>query len=398
MALSSIIIIAKMLEYIILERMQPALLESNFPLYLQTAYQSGVSCGDAIFATQEAALKLLRERGKVFLSLFDLEKAFDTIEKEVLLRCLYKKGICGRAWKIVKSWYSNAMAAVEINNTVSQLFDQDRGVRQGSVLSLTLFLIVMDEMLREMSTSGNGVSIAGLYLGSAAHADDIRSLSQSTSATENQAINLINLSTKYGLKINANKTEVVALSRTNHPSTYMFTIAKHQVETKKEAKCLGYWWKFNLGADKSVEANIERGRKSFFATGAIGAYQGSLNPLSSRSIFLTCVIPVLLYGSENWILNDQSIAKLETFQSQMGKRMLKIPNFYNNLLSRVVLQLPSIRVQILIRKLRFLAHLLSSNEQTLGPISFRTLAMCNVDDISLVQQCRWLEKFFPVTA
>ena len=48
-------------EYIILERMKPILLEFNSPHFLQTTYQRGVSCGNAIFATQEAALKVLRE-------------------------------------------------------------------------------------------------------------------------------------------------------------------------------------------------------------------------------------------------------------------------------------------------------------------------------------------------
>jgi len=52
------------------------------------------------------------------------------------------------------------------------------------------------------------------------------------------------------------------------------------------------------------------------------------------------------------------------------------------------------RVQILIRKLHFLAHLLTNNYNTLGPTTFRTLAMCNVDEISLVQQCQWLESYF----
>ena len=63
--------------------MKPILFEFNSPHFLQTAYQRGVSY-DAIFATQEAALKVLREGGKAFISLFDLEKAFDTIEKAVL--------------------------------------------------------------------------------------------------------------------------------------------------------------------------------------------------------------------------------------------------------------------------------------------------------------------------
>ena len=109
---------------------------------------------------------------------------------------------------------------------------------------------------------------------------------------------------------------------------------------------------------------------------AIGAYQGTLNPLSSISLFYTCVVPAVLYGSENWILTEQTIVRLETFQSQMEE--------YSKSQSTV----PSMRVQILIRKLYFLAHFLTSNDNTLGPTTFRTLAMCNVDDISLVQQCR----------
>jgi len=43
-----------LLEYIILDHMKPILLESNCPHFLQTAYQRGISCGDAISATQEA--------------------------------------------------------------------------------------------------------------------------------------------------------------------------------------------------------------------------------------------------------------------------------------------------------------------------------------------------------
>ena len=100
----------------------------------------------------------------------------------------------------------------------------------------------MDEMLKEMSANEAGVSIAGIYLGSAAHADhDIRSLSETRSATESQAATLVNFTTNNGLHINASKTEVVALSTTNHTPNLTFSVAGHQVDTKQEAKCLGYW-------------------------------------------------------------------------------------------------------------------------------------------------------------
>ena len=150
------------------------------------------------------------------------------------------------------------------------------------------------------------------------------------------------------------QTEVVALSRNKHVLNHTLTIMDHQVVTKEVA-----------------------------------------NPLSSTSVFHTCVIAILPYGSVNWILPEQTVERLENFQSQMGKRMLKIPKHHANLLPRIVLHLPSVRVQILMRKLRFLANLLTNNDNTLGPTTFWTLAMCNMNDINLVQQCRWLESYYP---
>ena len=78
-----------MLGYIILEKKQPILLESCSP-HFPTTYQ-GISCGDAILTTQEADLKVLKGGGKAFFLLLDLEKAFETIEKAMLLQFLYSK-------------------------------------------------------------------------------------------------------------------------------------------------------------------------------------------------------------------------------------------------------------------------------------------------------------------
>ena len=49
---------------------------------------------------------------------------------------------------------------------------------------------------------------------------------------------LVNFTTNNGLQINACKTEVVALSMTNHAPNLTFSVAGHQVGTKQEAKCL----------------------------------------------------------------------------------------------------------------------------------------------------------------
>ncbi len=72
-------------------------------------------------------------------------------------------------------------------------------------------------------------------------------------------------------------------------------------------KRLGFWWQSDLLATRAITENIKKARRAFFAYGGIGAFQGDLSPLSSRSVVETCVMPVLLFGSENWLLNRAMI-------------------------------------------------------------------------------------------
>ena len=76
-------------------------------------------------------------------------------------------------------------------------------------------------------------------------------------------------------------------------------------------------------ASWSVEENIRKAHKSFFHYGSLGAFQGDLSPLSTRSIIETCVMPILLFGSENWIVSGGILEQLESFLGELAKRALK---------------------------------------------------------------------------
>ena len=75
----------------------------------------------------------------------------------------------------------------------------------------------------------------------------------------------------------------------------------------------------------------------------------------------------------------------------MGRRILTLSRFHSDLAPIVGLRLPSINARVLIRKLSFLAKLLTSDGNELSARVFPTLANDSVYNISLVQQCRWLE-------
>ena len=69
------------------------------------------------------------------------------------------------------------MNSITINNQYSEHFLVNRGVKQGSVLSLILFSIVIDSLLKNLEATGQGLSISELNIGASAHADDIHAVS-----------------------------------------------------------------------------------------------------------------------------------------------------------------------------------------------------------------------------
>ena len=380
-------VITKVFEYTILDRLIPVLQDSGHPLLTQTAYQKGISCQDAIFATQEAILHNLSDGRVSYLSLYDLEKAFDSVEHSVLLKSLFEAGINGKAWRLIQACYSNLTAVVKSGSALSAPFPVSRGVQQGSVLSPTFFLVVMDKLLLLLKESSAGLSIGGLYLGGASHADDVRAIASSASAAEEQSQFIQNFAIENGLKLNHEKTEIVRISQSKSSENHQLQILDLTIETVPHATCLGYTWSHNLSAKQGVEANINKARRQFFALGSSGGFLGHSNPLSAKEVFETCVIPTLLYGAENWILDEGCLELLEHFQAEIGRRILKLSRYHSGLAVQIGLSLPSVTARVLIRKISYLHHLLSSTDESIAISTFRILASQDVQNISLVKQC-----------
>ena len=72
--------VAKVLEFLCLQRLEVVFLEADLPHVNQTAYRRSVSCANAIFTTQEVIAKYLNSGSKVYMCLYDLQKAFDSVE------------------------------------------------------------------------------------------------------------------------------------------------------------------------------------------------------------------------------------------------------------------------------------------------------------------------------
>ena len=78
--------------------------------------------------------------------LIDLQKAFDTIDHNILLKKLNSIGFSNHDIGWFKSYLSNRLFRVNLGNCYSDLSNITCGVPQGSILEPLLFLIYVNNM------------------------------------------------------------------------------------------------------------------------------------------------------------------------------------------------------------------------------------------------------------
>ena len=80
----------------------------------------------------------------------DLEKAFDRVPRKAIQWALRKQGVPEHTISMVMTLYKNSRSKVKTISGTSESFEIKVGVHQGSALSPLLFILVMNEISKEV--------------------------------------------------------------------------------------------------------------------------------------------------------------------------------------------------------------------------------------------------------
>ena len=125
----------------------------------QGGFRKGRGCAYQIFVLRSVA-ELRKKQGlKTVIAFLDVKKAYDTVWREGLWKKMRGYGIAEQLVKWCKLFYKRVAAAVVTGHGMTQWFEVEGGLRQGSVLSPLLYSIFMMDLVNELEASGDGVRV-----------------------------------------------------------------------------------------------------------------------------------------------------------------------------------------------------------------------------------------------
>ena len=132
----------------------------------------------------------------------DLRRAFDSGQYSKLLDVSQENGLSEHFNKAIMSMYKSVKAFVKIYQETTDEFDSDKGLRQGCILSPTLFSIFMDEIASKVGEiDRHGVElIPGLVrLLIPLFVDDLALMASTPQGLQNQLAILLQTSKQLGV-------------------------------------------------------------------------------------------------------------------------------------------------------------------------------------------------------
>ena len=113
---------------------------------------------------------------------------------------------------LLRNLYAGQEAAVRTGRGTTDWFQIGKGIHQGYILSLCLFNLYVECIMRNagLEETQAGIKIAGRHINHLRHADDTTLMAESEEELKNLLMKLKEESEKVGLKLNTQKTKIMA--------------------------------------------------------------------------------------------------------------------------------------------------------------------------------------------
>ena len=227
--------IIKVFEKVLRNHIVAHMEENNLLNPGQHGFRAGRSCLSQLLSHVENITQILEEGDNVDVIYLDFSKAFDKVDFLITLRKIKLLGVTGNIGKWIYSFLTDRTQTVIVNGMTSSHSEVKSGVPQGSVLGPLLFLILLGDIDKSVSSA---------FLSS--FADDTRighriKTADDVTVLQKDLESIYQWSTDNNMKFNSEKFECIRYGKRSdiHDSTAYLSDVGSTITPKNQINDLG---------------------------------------------------------------------------------------------------------------------------------------------------------------
>ena len=226
---------------------------------------------------------------------FDLQKAYDTTWRYGVLRQFYRMGIRGRLFNFLFSFLRNRSFKVRVGTKYSEEFVQEEGLPQGSVLSVTCFIVAINSIcnvIPENVRSSLFVDDIAIYCSSSSPAEASGHLQIAVSR-------IVQWADERGFTFSSQKTVAIHFTRSRKRMTVPHLLMKGiPIPYEKEVKFLGMIFDSKLTWTPHLKFLRKKALKALNILKVISHYSWGSDRKTMLKLYDSLVRSKLDYGSQ----------------------------------------------------------------------------------------------------
>ena len=148
----------------------------------------------------------------IYFCFIDYAKAFDYMDHNKLWKILKEMGIPDHLTCLLRNLYVGQKATVITGHGTTDWFQTGKGVHQGCILSPCLFNLYAEYIMRNtgLDEAQAGIKIARRNISNLSYAENTTLMAESEEELESLLMKVKEESEKVGLKLNIQKTKIMA--------------------------------------------------------------------------------------------------------------------------------------------------------------------------------------------
>ena len=292
----------------------------------QAGGKKGRATVDHLLVIKEIIQLAKTTRKPLYIAFLDVTKAYDKAWLDAIMYVMNKEGIETNLWTLIRKLNQNLTAKIRTKDGLTREIKIKDSIRQGGVLSVAQYALLMDEISKEIAKESIGIELPNTKdrIGDLLWVDDVALLSTDEMELQHMLNITEQTAKRYRIEFGKEKSKVLKIGKKGEQNP-KFKLGEMEMDLTEKYEYLGE----TINDKGNIENHIKKIRgKAEAAYQTVRIIPGNKDYLDMETTWKlidACILPIIMYAAETWNNTKEQTKALNKILDNIIKRTLQTP-------------------------------------------------------------------------